>query len=209
MTNRPLTKKQQQVLEFIRKFSEQHGHSPTLREIADNYQVNVTAVVDHIKALKKKGFLTHGSRQARSLRLISPLDKLRKRVIDIPLYYSVPNGPPFDRAEDAKACLSIDVATLGIKGNARTFALEIKGESMSAKNIIPGDYVICEHGVTPRNGDVVAALIERESGLKTYYTERGKAWLKSENVKSSKNAIPAENSVIQGVMVTLIRRRRV
>jgi repressor LexA len=208
MTNRPLTKKQQHVLEFIRKYSEQHGHSPTLREIADNYKVNVTAIVDHIKALKKKGYVTHGNRQARSLRLLSPMDKLRKRVLDIPVYGSIPAGFPSNRDQEAKLCINVDVGTLGIKPTARTFALEVRGDSMIGKNILPGDYVICEHGVTPRNGDVVAALIDRESALKTFVTERGKPYLKSENPKYSKQLIPAEELMIQGVMVALIRKRK-
>src|SRR5436190_5289081 len=153
MTNRPLTRKQQHVLEFIRKYTEQHGHSPTLREIADSYKVNVTAIVDHIKALKKKGYVTHGNRQARSLRLVSPMDKLRKRVLDIPVYTNIPSGFPAERDQEAKSCINLDVGTLGIKPTARTFAVEVKGDSMIGKNILAGDYVICEHGVSPRNGD--------------------------------------------------------
>lgn len=208
MTNRPLTKKQQHVLEFIRKYSEQHGHSPTLREIADSYKVNVTAIVDHIKALKKKGYVTHGNRQARSLRLISPMDKLRKRVLDVPVYSSIPASFPATRDQEAKSCINVDVGTLGIKPNARAFAVEAKGDSMVGKNILAGDYVICEHGITPRNGDVVAATINRETALKIYITERGKPFLKSENPKTSRQAVPADESKIQGVMVALIRKRK-
>jgi repressor LexA len=208
MTNRPLTKKQQHVLEFIRKYSEQHGHSPTLREIADSYKVNVTAIVDHIKALKKKGYVTHGNRQARSLRLVSPMDKLRKRVLDVPVYSSIPAGFPGNRDQEAKSCINVDVGTLGIKPNARAFAVEAKGDSMVGKNILAGDYVICEHGIVPRNGDVVAATIDRETALKIYITERGKPFLKSENPKFSKQTVPADESKIQGVMVALIRKRK-
>jgi hypothetical protein len=63
-----------------------------------------------------------------------------------------------------------------------------------------------EHGMTPRNGDVVAALIDNESTLKTFLTERGKAFLHAENPKYPK-MIPASELVIQGVMVALIRKR--
>ncbi|MGN6385519.1 MAG: transcriptional repressor LexA [Verrucomicrobiota bacterium] len=207
MTNRPATKKQQQVLEFIRKYGEQHGHSPTLREIANHFQVNVTAIVDHIKALRNKGLVTQGSRQARSLRLVSPLDKLRKRIVDVPVFGSIPAGFPLDRQQEAKACISVDVQTLNIKPTARTFALEVRGDSMIGKNILPGDFVICEHGIDPRNGDVVAALIDRESTLKTFVIDRGRTYLKSENPKYPKQLIPAEELVIQGVMIALIRKR--
>jgi repressor LexA len=207
MTNRPLTKKQQHVLEFIRKYTEQHGHSPTLREIADSYKVNVTAIVDHIKALKKKGYVTHGNRQARSLRLVSPMDKLRKRVLDVPVYASIPSAFPTERDQEAKSCINVDVGTLGIKPNARAFAVEVKSDAMTGKNILPGDYVICEQGVSPRNGDVVAAVVDRETAIKIYVTERGKPFLKSEGSKASRQ-VPADESTIKGVMVALIRKRR-
>ena len=102
--------------------------------------------------------------------------------------------------------MSADMATLGVKPSARTFALEVRGDSMIGKHIVDGDVVVLEHGMTPRNGDVVAALIDNESTLKTFLTERGKPFLRAENPKYPK-MIPASELVIQGVMVALIRKR--
>jgi len=85
----------------------------------------------------------------------------------------------------------------------------IEGEtvSMIGKSIMDGDLVVLEHGLTPRNGDVVAALIDNESTLKTFLISRSKPFLRAENSKYP-DLIPAEELVIQGVMVALIRRRK-
>jgi repressor LexA len=131
---------------------------------------------------------------------------LRKRIVDIPVYGTIPAGFAEDRKQEAKGCVSVDMATLGVKPTARTFALEVRGDSMIGKHILEGDLVVLEHGMTPRNGDVVAALIDNESTLKTFLSERGKPFLRAENPKYPK-MIPASELVIQGVMVALVRKR--
>ena len=101
----------------------------------------------------------------------------------------------------------MDIQTAGVRPTARTFALEVQGDSMIGRHILPGDFVILEHGMTPRQGDVVAALIDNESTLKTFSLDKGKPFLKAENPKYPK-IHPAEELVIQGVMVALIRKRK-
>jgi repressor LexA len=141
------------------------------------------------------------------LRITSPLAKLRRRIADIPLFGSIPAGFADERKQEARGCVTIDIGTLGIKPTTRTFALEVRGDSMIGRHILDGDVVVVEHGQTPRNGDVVAALIDGESTLKTYMTDRGKAYLRAENPRYPK-LVPAGELVIQGVMVALIRKRK-
>lgn len=202
---RGLTSKQQRFVDFIRKTQQTRGHTPSLREIGAHFGCTLTAVADHLKALKKKGVLTWEPRIARSLRLVSPLDKLKGININIPVFGNIPAGHAVEQKQDAVGCITLDAPTLGLKPNAQTFALEVRGESMIGKHIMPGDFVILEHGRTPRTGDVVAALIDNESTLKTYAVEKGKAVLKSENPRFPK-LIPATELLIQGVMVGLVRR---
>ena len=78
---------------------------------------------------------------------------------------------------------------------------------MIGKHILDGDIVVVEHGQSPRNGDVVAALIDGESTLKTFVADQGKPYLRAENPRYPK-LIPASELVIQGVMVALIRKRK-
>jgi repressor LexA len=203
-----LTKRQQQVLEFIVASQERQGVAPTLREIANHFGFrSMTAAVDHVRALRHKGVLDGQPRRARSLRVASRFQPRRHPIADIPIFGSIPAGPPEDRRQEAKGCLSIDIESLGIRPSPRTFALEVRGDSMIGRHIIEGDVVVLEHGVTPRNGDIVAALIDSESTLKTLVLERGRTWLRAENPRYPK-LIPGNELVIQGVMVALVRRRK-
>lgn len=203
-----LTKRQRQILDFVQRSSEVETAPPTIREIAAHFGFkSPRAASDHIDALRKKGFLTSESGRARSLRAITPFDSLRRRVVNIPVFGTIPAGFAEERKQEAKGCVSIDIGTLGIKPSSRTFALEVRGDSMIGRHILDGDMVVVEHGQTPRNGDVVAALIDGESTLKTYVADKSKPYLKAENPRFPK-LIPAGELVIQGVMVALIRKRK-
>ena len=203
-----LTRRQQQIADFIEQTRRDSEVAPSYREISAHFGFSsLGSVVNHIRALRKKGVLPKESGQARALRVQSPLAALRQRVVDIPIYGSIPAGFADDRKQEAQGCVSIDIATLGFKPTPRTFALEVRGDSMIGKCIMDGDLVLLEHGLTPRNGDVVAALIDNESTLKTYMTERNKPFLRAENPRYP-NLIPASELVIQGVLVALIRKRK-
>jgi repressor LexA len=201
-----LTDRQQQVLDFIVRFSAQAGHSPSLREIADHFGFrSMKAAADHVTALKQKGALTGPDRRARALRVTHPLQSLHHPVFHIPLFGSIPAGFAEDRSQDAEGCISVDMESIGIRPTPRTFALRVQGDSMIGRHIVSGDIVVMEHGMSPRSGQVVAALIDNESTLKTYCIQRGKPFLRAENPKYP-HLIPAQELVIQGVMVALIRR---
>jgi repressor LexA len=203
-----LTKRQQEVLEFIRAAQQRQGFSPSLREIAGHFGFrSMKAAIDHVQALQRKGVLTRLRRRARSLTVVSPWQRLRKLVVDVPVYGNIPAGVPEDRRQEAQGCLSVDVESLGLRPTARTFALQVRGDSMIGKHIVEGDCVILEHGRTPRSGDVVAALIDNESTLKTFVWEKGRPYLRAENPRYPK-LIPAGELVIQGVMVGLVRKVR-
>ena len=203
-----LTERQRQVRDFIESQQVAGKPIPTLRDITRHFRFRSTrAAADHVQALVRKGTLSRQPGKARSLRVLSPLQPFRRPVVDIPIYGSIPAGLAEDRRQEAQGCVSIDIETLGIKPTPRTFALEVSGDSMIGKCILEGDLVVLEHGMSPRNGDVVAALIDNESTLKTFVVERGKPYLKAENPKYPK-LTPAQELVIQGVMVALIRKRK-
>ncbi len=97
-----------------------------------------------------------------------------------------------------------DMDALRIPNNSRTFALKVRGQSMVNVGIYDGDIVIIEFNKEPRSGDIVAALIDGDSTLKRYVTKQGKAFLKAENARFPV-LVPAQELVIQGVMVGLLR----
>jgi len=203
-----LTRKQQQILDFVVKRQRMDGATPTFQEIADQFGFkSLNSVTEHLRLLRQKGCLESDSGKARSLRVTSPLAKLRSRIVDIPLFGSIPAGIPQSREQDAEGCISVDVESIGYKPTRNAFALRVTGDSMVGKHILDGDFVVMEHGPEPRHGQVVAALIDGASTLKTFLVKSGKPYLKAENPKYP-DLIPAQELMIQGVFKALIRRAK-
>jgi repressor LexA len=203
-----LTRKQQQILDFIQRWQRTEGATPTFQEIADQFGFrSLNSVTEHVRRLRQKGVLVTAPGKARSLRVISPLAKLRIRIVDIPLFGSIPAGLPQSREQDAEGCVSVDVESIGFKPTRNAFALRVTGDSMIGRHILDGDFVVLEHGPEPRNGQIVAALIEGDSTLKTFVLKSGTPYLKAENPKYPA-LVPAQELVIQGVFKALIRKAR-
>ena len=203
-----LTRKQQQVLDFIHKWQRTQGATPTFQEIADQFGFrSLNSVTEHVRLLRQKGHLASEPGKARSLRVTSPLARLRSRIVDIPLFGSIPAGLPQSREQEAEGCVSVDIASIGFKPTRNTFALRVTGDSMIGRHILDGDVVVLEHGPEPRHGQVVAALMDGESTLKTFLQKNGKSYLRAENPKYP-DLIPAQELMIQGVFKALIRKTR-
>ena len=109
-----------------------------------------------------------------------------------------------NREQEADGCVSVDVGSLGFKPTRNTFALRVAGDSMIGKHICDGDIVVLEHGPDPRHGQIVAALIDGASTLKTFLVRNGKPYLRAENPKYP-DLIPAGELMIQGVFKALVR----
>jgi repressor LexA len=108
-----------------------------------------------------------------------------------------------DAEPEQQGSVAVDVTTLGIPRNAKTFALKVRGNSMIDAHICSGDVVIMEFR-EPRKGDIVAALIDGETTLKRYVVEKGRPFLRAEN-PDFPDLVPARELVIQGVMIALLR----
>lgn len=202
-----LTRKQQQILDFIQG-RQREGVTPTYQEIAERFGFrSPNSVTTHLRLLRQKGCLESESGKARSLRVTSPLTRLRSRIADIPLFGSIPAGFSGDREQEPDGCVSVDVESVGFKPTRNTFALRVSGDSMIGKHICEGDIVVLEHGPDPRPGQIVAALIDRKSTLKTFVLKNGKPFLKAENPKYP-DLIPSEELMIQGVFRALIRKSK-
>lgn len=200
---KPTTPRQQQVLDFIRQCLEAGDPVPTLREIARHLGLkSFSPAKAHLDALRRKGYLEDSDGNARSLRLAGDQGK---RVQGIPLLGAIPAGHGDRRSEEPEGMVHVDLDGLNIPRNSRTFALRVTGDSMIGKFITDGDIVILEQNADPRPGEVVAALIDGESTLKTFVRDRGgRTFLRAENPKYP-NLIPSGELTIQGVMRMLIR----
>jgi len=201
-----LTKKQAAILRFYETEENAGRPCPTQQEVTNRFAFASTyAATCHIRALVKKGFLIASNGKARSLRVASRFSGPRPAIAEIPIFGSIPAGFSDDREQEAEGCVVVDVATIGFKPTRNTFCLRVVGDSMIGKHICEGDIVILEHGPEPRSGDVVAALIDRKTTLKTFVQKGGKRFLRAENPKYP-NLIPSDELVIQGVYKGLIRK---
>jgi repressor LexA len=193
-----LTNAQQSVLTFLENRQECGDPPPTVREICEHFGYGSTrSAADHLDALKKKGVVTREHKSARGLRLTRP-------TAGIPLLGQIPAGHARSVDAEVEQRLPLNPEPYGIRDRARAFALRVSGDSMIGRHLFDGDIVILESGAEPKHGDIVAALIDNESTLKTLVLKNGKAWLHAENPKYP-DITPAWDLHIQGVARAVIR----
>ena len=198
-----LTVRQREVLEFIQRQQRETGLPPTSREIQTHFRfLSQTAAMNHLRALEKKGAIERSPGKARAS--IDPKLRWRPNFRAISLLGQIPAGMSVDAAESEESTLGVDLSAFGLETTAQVFALRVRGDSMIGAQIADGDTVILERRV-PKNGDIVAALIDGEVTLKRYRTSRGKSFLKAEN-PAYPDLVPVVDLAIQGVMVGLLRR---
>ena len=152
---------------------------PSTREIQEHFGfASQTAAVSHLNALEKKGIITRLAGKARALMFSDQAD--REEIIDVPIYGMIPAGMGDDTEPVSEGLLSVDTRSMGVRPGTNVFALRVRGESMIDAHICDGDHVVLEKR-EPRNQDIVAALIDGETTLKRFVTEKRKPYLKAEN----------------------------
>jgi repressor LexA len=198
-----LTERQQQVLTFIEEEHARYGVPPSTREIQRHFAfASQTAALNHLRALDRKGAIHRRAGKARAVSVVSELP--RGRIIDVPVYGRIAAGMAETIEQEIDGVLSLDAASAGIGRKTRVFALKVRGDSMIGAQINDGDTVVLE-AREPRDGDIVAALIDGETTLKRYVIADGKPYLHAENPRFP-DLIPARELVVQGVVTTLVRR---
>lgn len=212
-TMKALTTRQQEILTFIEHHEWRNGYWPSIREIQEKFGFKSTnAVMGHLRALEKKEALERIPGQARTFRINRPdapqeleMPDDATEVVDIPIMGDIAAGYP-DRVEPAGEIgrLQVDIQSAGFSSRSRTFALQVRGESMVDAEIYDGDMVIIE----PRDandGDIVAALIDGETTLKRYIQKAGEPpYLKAEN-KFYPELYPITELCVQGVAKAVVR----
>jgi repressor LexA len=197
-----LTHRQKSILDFIQAEQREKGLTPSTREIQRHFRfASQTSVMQYLATLERKGFLDRHARKARAL--ITPVQKVR--ITDIPIYGNIPAGMSTLTEQSIEGHVSLDHRSANASKNSGTFALRVRGDSMIDAHILDGDVVILEDGKDVQNGDIVAALIDGETTLKRYVVDHGRPYLKAENADYP-DLIPARELLIQGVMVSLVRK---
>ncbi len=193
-----LTDIQQQVLRFILSRWDAGEALPSSREIINHFGwSSPKAATDVLDTLKRKGLLASDSYSSRKYRLT-------ELAIGLPILGEIPAGFPVDSQEIQEEYFTLNPASFGIIDRATAFFLRVKGDSMIGRKIFDGDLVLVEKTGQPRHQDIVAALIDNESTLKTLIHENGKVWLRSEN-PAYPDLIPFQELQIQGIVRGVIR----
>ena len=194
-----LTEKQFNILQFIKDYRIQHGFSPTLDEVAREFEVTKVTVYEHVRALEKKGAITRTKYQTRSIE-IPEEDPLAGRIL-IPFKGYIHAGLPLEAIEQEGE--SVDLTNF-FRRDRPLYALRVKGHSMIDEQIREGDIVVIEKRDHAVNGESVIALLENgEATLKKFYQETTRIRLQPAN--ETLEPIFADHIDIQGVVVGVIR----
>lgn len=196
------TKRQEEVLEFIKDYLSENKFPPTIREIANHFEISVKGAYDHIKALEKKGYIRCNQNRSRAIEVLNASPDEEERVLQIPILGKVAAGTPIFAEENLEGTVNMPVEFLR-KGTH--FALRVHGDSMIGAGIMDGDLAIIHQQATAENGQIVVAMTEDDAvTLKRFFRERNRIKLQAENPKY--NPLFSQNVRILGRLVNVIRR---
>ncbi|MGO5024181.1 transcriptional repressor LexA [Lawsonibacter sp. LCP25S3_G6] len=201
-----LTRKQQQIYDYILSFTSEHGYPPSVREIGSAMGLKSPSTVHfHMKGLEEAGVIVKAEGKTRAISLpgvsLGPVaEEQDPHANQIPVVGNVAAGSPILAQECIEDYLTFD--TQGLSGEH--FALRVRGESMLNAGILPGDLVVVHRQQEAHNGEIVVALFEDEATVKTYQLRDGHVWLMPENPEYL--PIDGATAEIIGKVVAVVRR---
>ena len=180
MENRPITKKQEEILNYIKDEILERGFPPAVREICQAVGLKSTSSVhSHWESLEKNGYIRRDPTKPRAIEILDEsFNMLRREMVNVPVVGTVAAGQPILAEQNIDSYFPIPSEYMP---NEQSFILKVKGESMVNAGILDGDSVLVMQQTTARNGDIVVALIEDSATVKTYYKENGHYRLQPEN----------------------------
>ena len=211
-----ITKRQQAVLDVIEQCIREKGFGPTVREVCQALGLSSPSTVHvHLKALEEKGLIKRDPLKSRSISLTYPLEGSSvqassvpevvqpsfSKIVNVPLVGDVAAGVPILAEENITDTISLPT---DIVGDAPSFLLSVRGESMIEAGINDGDYVVVKEQPVANNGDIVVAIIDDGATVKRFYKEKDHIRLQPEN--SSMDPIITTNCSIAGKVVAVFRR---
>ena len=175
-----ITQKQQEILDYIKHEILNRGFPPAVREICEAVNLKSTSSVhSHLETLEKNGYIRRDPTKPRAIEIVDDNFNLtRREMVNVPLVGTVAAGQPILAVENVESYFPIPSERLP---NNQVFLLTVKGESMINAGILDGDMVLVEMVSTAENGDMVVALINDETTVKTFYKEDGHYRLQPEN----------------------------
>lgn len=209
---RKITKRQQQIYDFIRSYQKEKGYPPSVREMASAVGLSSPSTVHaHLNALEDLGLIKRDATKPRALEVFNSdgssvklgevKESSTRGVVSLPLVGRVAAGLPILAEQNIEDTFTLptEIAT-----DSSSFILEVHGDSMINAGIFNGDYIVVREQRNAMNGEIVVAMIDGDATVKTFYKERGRVRLQPEN--DAMEPIYADNPVILGKVVALMRR---
>lgn len=205
-----VTKRQQAVLDCIEQCIKEKGYGPTVREVCQTLGLSSPSTVHvHLKALEEKGYIKRDPLKSRSIALTYPLEDETTnvltpdfgKVVDVPLVGDVAAGTPILAQENITDTILLPT---DIVGDAPSFMLSVRGDSMVEIGINDGDYVVVKEQPVADNGDIVVAIVDNGATVKRFFKEKDHIRLQPEN--SSMDPIIVDDCSIAGKVVAVFRR---
>lgn len=204
-----LTKRQQQVYDYIESYVHQRGFGPTVREICEAVNLSSPSTVHvHLKALEQKGYIVRDKLKSRSIALANRNSKDEtfgsvsfESSLTLPLVGNVAAGEPLLAEENITDTMTLPTELVG---DSASFILSVHGESMIEAGINDGDYVVVRQQQTAHNGEIIVALLEDGATVKRFYKEQDHIRLQPEN--SSMEPIITTDCAIVGKVVAVLRK---
>lgn len=209
MERKKLTKRQAQIYDFICSEVATKGYPPSVREIAEAVGLSSPSTVHtHLQVLEDKGYIKRDLSKPRALEILGQNPSRPSSdsvgsdsgVIRVPLVGRVAAGTPILAEQNIESVLPLPQALVG---DAASFALRVKGESMIQAGIFDGDFVVVKEQSSAANGQIVVALIGDEATVKTFYLEQDRVRLQPENPTMA--PIYVKNPRILGRVIALVR----
>jgi repressor LexA len=175
----PLTKIERRILNYLVDYLKENTYQPSIREIGKRFGIKSTKTVsEHLQALADKGHIERDASRSRGVRIVGM--NLYPAVLSAPLYGKIAAGEPALMREHVRDVYELDRR---LAPSADAFLLEVKGDSMTGAGIEDGDLVMVEPADTDdvRNGEIVAARIDGEAAIKSYFARDGKVVLEPAN----------------------------
>jgi len=199
-----LTKRQQEIFDFIKSYSVRFGYPPTVRDIGKAVGLASSSTVHaHLANLEKLGLLRRDPTKPRAIEMLDRAVEQVKSIVrpdGLPLVGQVAAGSPVLAEENIEEYVAVPPLAGGEDGE---FILRVRGESMIDAGILPDDYVVVRSQETAQDGEIVVALVGEEATVKRYFREQDHIRLQPEN--TSMEPIRSRDVRILGRVVGLFR----
>jgi len=200
----PLSKKQEEVFNFLKNQIRRKGYPPTVREICDAVNLSSTSTVHaHLETLERKGYIRRSPTKNRSIEILEDnFYGFSDNVVNVPIVGQVTAGAPILAQENIEGSFPIPVDYIP---NNQTFILHIKGDSMIDAGIHDRDLIVVSQQNDADNGDIVVALIDDTATVKTFYRENN-GFIRLQPANEAYQPILVKDCEILGKVVGLYRR---